>query len=260
MPKVVPSQIVAFIDQDFPFARERRDFEVDMQFKGQVGGLLRLVGELPDELVTLDGDAYNGYVRAIAMMNSMIATWDAHGPVTHGYENRKLGAVITSMREALATMSDEVIPAATADLLFIQDDNLRESIRADVAAAEAAFVDRGWKAATVLAGAVVEALLLWAISLHRPSADRSFDKLTAAGKIRPKTSRNPDDWTLETYKLVAEDLGLIGGQTVTLVGLAQGFRNLIHPGKASRTGQQCSRSTAQAGLAAMNRLIEGFSP
>jgi hypothetical protein len=43
--------------------------------------------------------------------------------------------------------------------MFITDDALRNSIRGDIGAAERAFANFEWKAATVLAGAAIEALL-----------------------------------------------------------------------------------------------------
>jgi hypothetical protein len=64
---------------------------------------------------------------------------------------------------------------------------------------------------------------------------------------------------LETYKVVAEELGVISGNAVLLITLAQGFRNLIHPEKAIRTGERFTRSTAHTAMAAMARLVEDFS-
>ena len=77
--------------------------------------------------------------------------------------------------------------------------------------------------------------------------------------IRIPANSAQEDWMLETYKHVTRDLGIIDESTFKLIDLAQGFRNLIHPGKAKRTSQECSASTAHTALAAMERLIETFS-
>ena len=61
-------------------------------------------------------------------------------------------------------MDDQQIAEATTGLALIEDLPLRESIRADIAFADQAFGGGEWKAATVLAGAAAEALLLWAIT------------------------------------------------------------------------------------------------
>ena len=93
MPRVVPTQIVAFIDEDFPFARTREPFNVDMQFKDRVSALLRLVDELPDELIRITDTEYNRFVRSIETMRSTIARWDSHG-VTQAYIDRRLGSAV----------------------------------------------------------------------------------------------------------------------------------------------------------------------
>ena len=75
MPRVVPTQIIEFIDEEFSFARTRQPFNVDMQFKDQVTALLRLVDELPDELVRITKREYNRFVRSVETMKSTIALW-----------------------------------------------------------------------------------------------------------------------------------------------------------------------------------------
>ena len=61
---------------------------------------------------------------------------------------------------ALAQCPDQYPPSpTTTELMFITDDALRNSIRGDIGAAERAFANFEWKAATVLAGAAIEALL-----------------------------------------------------------------------------------------------------
>jgi hypothetical protein len=65
MPRVVPSQVVEFIDGVFPFARSQTRYNVDVQFKDRVMALLRLIEELPSELLTMDGAAYNSFVLGL---------------------------------------------------------------------------------------------------------------------------------------------------------------------------------------------------
>jgi hypothetical protein len=51
----------------------------------------------------------------------------------------------------------------------MEPDDFRKNLRLDMSAANRALANSEWKAATVLAGSVVEALLLWAI--QRRSSD-----------------------------------------------------------------------------------------
>jgi hypothetical protein len=244
MAHVVPSQVVGFIDEEFSFARVRQPFNVDLQFKDRVSALLRLVDELPHDLVSINDRKYNRFVLAVETMRSTIQLWNSHG-VTQPHIDRRLGAAIIDLRASFDVLADQQVPASTAGLRFIADSDLRESIRADIAFESQAFNGREWKAATVLAGAVVEALLLWA--LHEQPKTRLQDSVAtprAARTIRIPKDSKPEDWTLATYKHIAADLGIVDKSVFILIGLAQEFRNLIHPGKARRTGQQCTAGTA----------------
>ena len=68
---------------------------------------------------------------------------------------------------------DTAPSAQTAGLEFIEDEGLRENLRIDISSAERAIADGVWKGATVLAGSIVEALLLWALQARNPSDVRS---------------------------------------------------------------------------------------
>jgi len=70
MRRVVPSQVVEFIDADFSFARSRQEYHVDAQYKDRVTALLRLVNELPDELLIMDAAAYNQFVLSVSTLEA----------------------------------------------------------------------------------------------------------------------------------------------------------------------------------------------
>lgn len=55
MPRVVPSQVVEFIDTEFPFARARQPPTFDHADIDALSALVRLTEELPDELRTVSG-------------------------------------------------------------------------------------------------------------------------------------------------------------------------------------------------------------
>jgi hypothetical protein len=59
---------------------------------------------------------------------------------------------------------------------------------------------------------------------------------------------------------VSGDLTIIQASTVTAANLARDFRNLIHPGKAARTGQSCDRATARSALAALDHVVRDLTP
>jgi hypothetical protein len=71
--------------------------------------------------------------------------------------------IVLLLRVLLAKCPDEAPSPGTAELLFVTDADLRESIQRDISAANQDAVNGEWKGATVLAGSAIEALLLWAV-------------------------------------------------------------------------------------------------
>jgi len=79
-----------------------------------------------------------------------------------------------------------------------------------------------------------------------------------------KLSKNPDNnlenWVLFEYIEVAAELKVISDETATQARLAKDFRNLIHPGRAQRLGQECNRATALSAVAALEHVVNDLSP
>ena len=50
--------------------------------------------------------------------------------------------------------------------------------------------------------------------------------------------------------------GVIDAATEKQAGLAKDARNLVHPGKALRSGEACNKATALTALAAVYRVID----
>jgi len=95
--------------------------------------------------------------------------------------------------------------------------------------------------ATVFAGAALEALLLWALKqvMLTNMPKRPLDQLHLADLIN-----------------LASANGVIDTATEQQAGLAKDARNLVHPGRALRSGEACNKATALAALAAVYRLID----
>ena len=270
MPRVFPSQVVTVIDLVFPWAATQADNAgarqaVPMTDSSRVAAVLELYEEISQELIRLEGADYTGLAVGIGAMRNAIDRWThlgVSGPTPElvyvaGYSNLN---PISLVRRALAKCQDQVPAPATAGLAFIRDDQLRESLRIDISAAEQAFSDAGWKAATVLAGSVVEALLLWAVQQER-SADVSnaASQLVARGTLTRRSHPAQENWDLHEYTEVAAELGLIKPDTTALVRVARDYRNLIHPGRVQRLGQVCDRGTARAALAAIDAVVRDLT-
>jgi hypothetical protein len=169
---------------------------------------------------------------------------------------------LTVIRQALAKCPDEYPPAGTAELSFITDTALRENIRRDLGAANRALSNAEWKAATVLAGAAIEALLHWRLKEPSPGAaalEAVIDVAVASGGLGNKPDKNIDRWGVHHFIEVAAHLDLFKPDTCSAARLAQNFRNLIHPGRAARLAQTSDRATAYSTIGALERVIRDLT-
>ncbi len=145
----------------------------------------------------------------------------------------------TGLRRLMKQCHDE-LPPAEPELPFIADADIRLGIEDRIHAAWTDFNAREWLGATVFAGAALEALLLWALKQMTLAAmpKRPLDELHLADLIR-----------------IAVKNGVIDEASERQAGLAKDARNLIHPGKALRSGETCNKATALTALAAVYRVI-----
>ena len=162
-------------------------------------------------------------------------------------------------RRALPKCPDEYPPPTTTELLFIKDDALRESIRQDIGAAHRALNNYEWKAATVLAGAAIEALLHWRLREQLPGAVTVDNAVKALSGTKKLPFSQIDRWDLHQFIEVAAQLNLLNSDTCSAAKLAQNFRNLIHPGRAARLAQTCDRATAYSAIGALEHVIRDLT-
>lgn len=250
MVHAVPSQVRSLIERLFP------ETPTGSPLPGEVGGynaayvaaVLDLLDRVPEELIRLSGDDFAMFwanvssLRAAKLARSATSDNVRVMPI-RGCNQRPLGEIY----RLLGLCPDEAPVSPSKGLEFITDAAFRESLLIDVGAANSALVNHEYKASTVLAGSVVEALLLWALQTEGEPNVRAA--------VRGAPSKPFDDWTLESLISAAHSLGIISDDTKTQAKLAQSFRNLIHPGRQQRLKDRCDRGTALAALAAVERVI-----
>jgi len=241
MPRVVPSQIVAFIDQAFPWAAAQNvgvGTNLVRQNSGLLAGLLDLLEKVPDELISLNGASYSSLVASSAAVKNRLDLWQAQT------EPPALELVFVSdlpqlspvrlIRDAMSLCPDQNPAPATTQLNFITDAALSANLRNDIGAVDRALSDGEWKGATVLAGSTIEAILLWDLQNRRiANVPAAVTTLVANHTFTAAPSANLEDWSLHHYTEVAAQLGIITAETAIEVRLAKNFRNLIHPGRAT---------------------------
>jgi hypothetical protein len=234
----MPSQVVETIDSLFPHAKSARDSTMlSIGHTHQLRCVLNLLKEVPEQLIILPPADYAELVLAKSTIEETLALWRSRGSVG-AMAHVKGSDAVTVLRRALVKCPDEYPPPAMTELPFINDPDLRDNIRRDLGATERALNNGEWKAATVLAGATIEALLHWRLQEPLPglaAAQVAAATLAANKKIR-KPDNDIDNWTLQQFIEVAADLKLLEPDTSSAARLAQNFRNLIHPGRAAGAG------------------------
>lgn len=272
MPKVVPSQIVEFIDKRYPAVKEQlsgtgKTFSIGFNGQGIVNTIIHLIDQMPNNLLTLAGDELVCFLEAYHELKSGIALWSSgSGGLRHEITEVKDGSglnPITVIRNLLSKCPDQGYENSTTGLSFIEDQALAEIISQDISFVNQALSNAEWKASTVLAGSVIEAVLLYSIKRFRDNSSTDYDGARdrtvneqAIGKpLDKKLSGNPDSWNLNQYIYLAFSAELISENTAKECLLSKDYRNLIHQGASERKKQRCDRGTAHLAIAAMEHVI-----
>jgi hypothetical protein len=242
MPRVVPSEVVGLIERIFPSVGTADQMLVSPAHAPILAAVVRLTDSIPRELIQISGGDYSDLILGLEGLQYIVDLWRERGGVDVPQRIEGVSPVVLVHR-ALCKCPDQTPAVGTTDLPQISDVDLRRSIRQDMDSAAISLHSGDYKSATVMAGAAVEALLLWSIQ-NKASAG-------AVVGLTPKPTGSPEGWGLADYIDVAKRLSLIEADTATQAGLGRNFRNLIHPGKAARTNVTCDRGTAHAALAAM---------
>jgi hypothetical protein len=98
---------------------------------------------------------------------------------------------------------------------FIRDSGFRASLESDYKELNTALAQQSWKTVQVLAGSIIEAVLIdYLVSINH----------------------QPDPLQMDLAKAVAaaEKSGLIAPETAKLADVLRNYRNLIHPGRSVR--------------------------
>ena len=277
MPKVVPTQIVEYIDARFPAVRDQIEgkgntVKYDSSFHAAVNTIIEMLDQLPPNLLTISGEDYILFVEAVNELKGAIVFWSSDHATKMKYQIYKMrdGSKlnpITFIRIALSKCPDQGIDVTTNDLVFIDDTEFREALRQDISFVNQALINAEWKAVTILAGSVIEALLLYAIDNIKENYPRKFKELRdkvlkddRLGKpLDSKPPNKPNDWRLYQYIPFALTAGIISESTAKGCLVAKDFRNLIHPGVSIRKKIKCDRGTAFKSVGGMEHVIRDLS-
>jgi hypothetical protein len=219
-----------------------------------VSALISLIDRLPPDLVTLPPDAFADFITQLEILRVKHETATARGG-----DYRYSAEPVWHLRRYLEMCVDESPAGAGHDLLFVDEPRLREDLGIDLAEAYSSLHAGRWKAATVLGGSIIEALLVWRLSkLSSEERAAAIAKVAAVSDTKPKGGP-PEDWWLWQLIEVAAVAPVIDKTTAAQIRLAKEFRNLIHPGRSLRTGERAGKDTALGALAGVERVIRDVS-
>jgi hypothetical protein len=264
-----PSQIVEYIDNKFPSIKdissgEQKIVPIGPEYKPIASLILRMIDAIPPRVMILKGDDLIEYGEAVEAIRHVVDMWGQghRNYIINKIPGRKNWNPIALVRKNLLTLSDEGVDPETHTLLFIKDDAFNKLLKSDITSVNTALENGEWKAATVLAGSVIEAILLYIIkessSKNSSMIMAAVQALQSAGKIRA-TSSMIEEWNLYTLIEIAYYLKYITDNTAEQCRIAKEYRNLVHPGRTVRLAQTCDRGTALSAVAGMEHVIRDLS-
>lgn len=155
------------------------------------------------------------------------------------------GRTVDSWEELFAEASgeDSLQLAEPPDFKFMKSADLREIVERDYA--ELQQVQHGVKSRMILAGGLIEALLL----------DALLGDETRARGCANASPKSLDEWSLATLIDVAVDLGLISEGPKQHGHAVRDFRNLVHPGKEMRGDYIVGEHEAHAAEVTLRMVI-----
>lgn len=131
---------------------------------------------------------------------------------------------------------------APLDLEFVASDEVRAILRQDLAELEGVHADGRYKSTLVLAGAIVEGVLL----------DR-LESLCAEGSYKP--SAELQKLPLGPLIAEAESAGVLAGRLLAACKGLQDYRNVLHPGNEVRTNNLRDSSDADQAVATTRQVL-----
>jgi hypothetical protein len=254
--------VVDVIERSFPeltCGRRYTKIVIDSQSLVGLESIAALTDEVPNHLIILQSEEYADFALGAASLKSAVLYHRSLGfkPSRNLEFVRGKGetTALDLVYVALKRCPDSAPHESTSGFDFISDDDHRFDLRTDLSSANSALDNGEWKAATVLSGSIVEALLLWKLLQSPPQEIDGFINSQSSKKLRNDLNK----WMLDELIGCAKFLNSITDECERQCRLVQDFRNLIHPGKATRKSMKCDRATALSALAGVEHLIREFS-
>jgi hypothetical protein len=121
---------------------------------------------------------------------------------------------------------------------FITDEDFRESLESDFREMVSCIDAEAWKAAHVLAGSIIEAVLIdYIVSVSLSTREQAL-KMDFGEALT-----------------LCRDNKIISSKTADLSSVVKGYRNLIHPGRLIRLNERIDRNSAEVARSLVNIVV-----
>ncbi len=219
-----------------------------------VGYVFMLLRALPEELNRLDPRDFVPAARADFVFARIQARQWATASTIVEAQAPQITAMAERVISALEHYGGDGSQVAFRSFAFIKDTYLRQIIERDYRELRLkVFPSRAWKSTVVLAGSILEAILL-----DHLISDTSVQAKAKASKKAPKdragTVRDPaaGDWKLVDMIEVAADIGLLpADRAKSFDQVLRDYRNFVHPKKELRAKHPCTEAEALMSVGAL---------
>lgn len=155
--------------------------------------------------------------------------------------------------EALRQNKPQLKEVDQRGFAFVSDEYLRQVLKLDFVEAQQAFASGAYKACALLAGGIIEGMLLDALQSSKVRDDPNFREATTKFPLVGQDI-NWDKVSMTNLIEAACKLHLLSESAVRLVPGARDFRNTVHPRAEVREGMRAGLEEAEL-LLALVKLI-----
>jgi len=262
--RALPSETVSLIDILFPWAGANAAAPrmiLNPEVYPKLMTVAKMASHIPEELLRFQGSELAQYVFSVSAIETALSVYRERMALpardTMGIGHVELAGLeyfanqspIRLLRFLLARAPDVVPALGTSNFPFFSDEQLRAALHQELSDVAQSMADREWKAATVLGGATLEAVLFWSI--------KGMGTELAALPDKPKEPI--DNWELRRLIDVARKLGLIEESTKKLAHLARDSRNLVHPSAVLSERRDCDKASSHTVVGAIEAVIRDIS-
>lgn len=164
MAGVLPSFVVSAIRRAFKWVDKDSREPLRYKHANNLSGIMAMVDAVPANLLRLEGEPLALFVESRGNIESFLRDCNMNGEAAKTIHRKHLVNVLLG----LEACPDNAVADSVAGLAFVTDVAYRAMLRTDIASVETSLLEADWKPATVMAGSVAEALLLWAVETHDP--------------------------------------------------------------------------------------------